>query len=764
MASSGNHRHSPFESLKELKALLDNALEEARSRKRKDDEKGGEVEGPSVLASAYDRLRLWAFPNDRADWAALDRARAHRERMDKRHAESLFALLGRWEFLGPRAFDTGGGHYTSGRVNDIAIDPRDSQTIYAGAAGGGVWKTIDNGITWKPLSDTWPMMEISSVAIDPTNSSVIYAGTGDFDDWGQHHFGVMKSTDGGVTFSLLPVGEAAQVSITGIVVDPDNPLIVTICGGHGGVAGRVWRSTDGGSTWARASSITADWMKLVISKADGGGVRAMYVVGWSDDFRTGVSYRSLDRGATWHLIKPPFVADQSELSVAASPLTPEVVYVAGSVDRKVFKSFDHGDTWNDVTHDLRQDDFEWNQSWYDFDLACGAIGTDSAPRDILYIGLKHLSSWDSSGITWKELPHGHDDLHVLAIDPTRPGRGVLIGNDGGVYEQERVAHGWDLSSRNATLGVTQCYRGDASPFDARICIAGTQDNAVASSQTDLRAWGQLFPPSGGDAIAALVNPANQKIQFIEAGVAFHGIARTADQWKTSKEITPSTPGDVLDAFSMPMAMDAGGTRLYWASDYLWVRDEASGVWAGRLGAQQLAGTGNGVRSLAVAESDPLRVYTGSTDGQIWMADGPGFVWKRIDESLPKTVISAIAVHPRNKNDILVAIGGTGTGHVFHCADTTATPPVWDDVSAGGVLPDLPAVGVVRDSVFPDSRFYAALDVGVFYTEDAGKHWTDITVPLGLPNVQLQDLRLAGNIVYAFTYGRGAWWLNPTGQP
>jgi hypothetical protein len=355
----------------------------------------------------------------------------------------------------------------------------------------------------------------------------------------------------------------------------------------------------------------------------------------------------------------------------------------------------------------------------------------------------------------------------LAIDPSRPARGVLIGNDGGVYEQERVAHGWDLQSRNASLGITQCYRGDASAFDANICIAGTQDNAVASSQVDLRAWSQVFPPGGGDAIAGLVNPANDKVQFIEAGVVFHGIGRTGDHWATKTNITPMTGVDVLDPFSMPLAMDAFGARLFWASDFLWMRPEATGTWTGHLGAQRLAGDPDAaVRALAVAETDRWCVYTGSTDGQVWLGQGPDWIWRRIDEGLPKKLITAIAIHPRDRYDILVSVGGTATGHIWRCRNTTSVTLVWEDVSGTGAdaLPDLPAVGIVRHSALADDRFYAALDTGVFATEDGGKHWFDITVPYGLPNVQLNDLRRVGDRLYAFTYGRGVWRLSPSINP
>jgi hypothetical protein len=753
----------PLGSVEHLRRHLEEAL--ARALREREHEQRHQQEqheeGPSRLARALDRLRLYAYPNDRADWDALERARRHRQWMrsgrDPRLRASILATTGEWQFIGPRRFDTGGGHWVSGRVNAIAIDPKDNSTMYAGASGGGIWKTTDRGVTWKPLSNSWPYEEIASIAIDPKDTSVIYVGTGDFQAWSIRHFGLMKSTNGGASFVNLLAGEAADTSISGIIVDPDDPKIVTMCGGRGRTRyGYVWRSTDGGVSWGRAVDVGAEWSKIVMGKDDGAGKRAIYSVGWNAS--GGLMYRSLDRGVNWDSLTPPWGAGQWGISVAASLLDARRVYVMAGQDRKVFTSPDYGDSWSDVTDDLRRDDFEWNQLAYDWDLACG-VAPQPSPHDILFVGLLHLSLWDSARRAWTLIPHGHDDVHTITVDPVDPNR-FLVGNDGGVYELAHIASGWDLTSLNATLGVTECYRGHASQHDPRVCLAATQDNAVASSQTDLTWWGQLFPPVGGDAIAALVSPVDPRIQFVEGGVAFYGIGRTGDRWASSKDVTPPLMGDRLDPFSMPIAMDAGGSRLYWGTDYLWIRDEGTGTWAGQVGGQKLAGSGAAVRAIGVAPSNRDRVYTSSTDGQLWMGEGPNWRWTQINAGLPNRVISAISVHPTDPNDILVAIGGTGSGHIWRCRNTTARPPVWEDASGSGgdAVPDIPAVGVVRDPRRPSEMFYGGTDVGVFGTEDGGKHWIDLTVPHGLPHAQFSDLQLVGRSLYAVLFGRGVWRL------
>src|SRR5262249_4685510 len=158
--------------------------------------------------------------------------------------------------------------------------------------------------------------------------------------------------------------------------------------------------------------------------------------------------------------------------------------------RKVFYSPNFGNTgsWQDVTDNLRQDDFEWNQQWYDWALECGTSG-GASPHDVLFLGLIHLNYWDSVQRSWTPVePHGHDDVHVVVRDPRDP-NSFLVGNDGGVFELSRMGMGeWSLSSLNANLGITQCYDGMASLHSDSIFLAATQDNAVASSQGDLDAW------------------------------------------------------------------------------------------------------------------------------------------------------------------------------------------------------------------------------------------------------------------------------------
>lgn len=758
-------------SLAELEQYFEkrrSALREARQRevdRLSFDESA--VEGDEALGRLgreLHKLQTYAYPETHVDWTAVDRARAHRDRMPDMLRSHLTDENSEWEFIGPRNFSLN-GTVVSGRVNAIAIDPADPRTIYAGSAGGGVWKSTDSGGTWTPLSNAWPYEEVSSLAVDPTSPSTLYVGTGDFHAWSDRSFGLMKSTDGGLSFAQLAVPETGKCSISSIVVFPEAPSVVLLTSGRGRVSyGKVWRSTDGGATWAAPIAVQAEWSQVALGVRDGAGSRAAYAVGWN--LSGGLMYRSFDQGLSWTALNVPWGPDQYGISVATSPLDPLRVYVLAGNDRKIFRSVDGGTSWTDATGDLRRDDFEWNQVDYDWCFACTSSG-GASPSDVLFVGLKHLYRSESNGVSWITTPHGHDDMHCIVPDPRDPRR-VYLGNDGGVFSLawSYKAGGWkvwSIVSLNAGLGITECYGGSASPLDKRIVLGATQDNAVASSQNDLNNWKSVFPPVGGDAITAAVSPTSTQIQFVEGGVAFYGIARTMNQWVSKTDITPpAAVADIRNPFAMPITMDTFGSRLFWGTDYLWIWDEASSTWAPRVGGQRLATSGSkpGINALGVFRGTSDIVYTGSTDGQLWLGRGPSWSWTRIDTGLPlpSRRITGISVHPTNPYDVFVGLGGTGIEHLWRCRDTSVPAPAWEAVSGTGssALPDVPVIAVVRDPSAPSNALYVGTDIGVFATDDAGMHWSDLTIPHGLPAAELGDLQIVGRYLYAFTFGRGVW--------
>jgi hypothetical protein len=660
-----------------------------------------------------------------------------------------------WAFSGPVDLRSGGDAW-SGRVNAVAVDPTNANVIYIGAAGGGVWKSLDGGVSWAPLSNAWPFEVISSIAIDPTTPSTLYVGTGDFHDYSTQSFGLMKSTDGGATFTNIAVVEAGEVSISAIVVDPNNPEVVTICGGRGRMLnGQVWQSRDGGQTWKTVIADAAQWSDIAIAAADKWGLRIYYAVGWNST--GGLMFRSFDQGATWTRLTVPWGAGQFAISVSPSATDPSSVYVLAGGDMKVFASTTSGSSWSDITGNLTQVGWDWGQAWYDWYLRCGLRGS----VDTLFLGLKHLFIWDSASRSWTLIPSGHDDQHAFFVDPTNPSH-YFLGNDGGVWSltYDAATKAWSIASLNANLGITQLYKSGFSPQDRRVMLGGSQDNGLDSAQGNLGHW--TAAAGLGDVVAAQVNPRQNRIQYAAEGVAGYGNYRTADHWVSSANITPpGLPGDVVDERATVLVVAPDGSGLYWATDFLWFFDEASQSWSSHLGNQRLAsGVRSVVRAMGVAPSDSQRVYTGSNDGEVWMGQGPAWTWRQVDGAhaqLPNRVVTAISVNPRNPNDVLVGLGGAGES-LWRCPDASSPARTWTNVSGGApfTLPDVPVNAIARHPLDPEQRLFVGTDLGVFGSVDGGAKWFDLTLPFGLPRVPVTDLAISENQLHATTFGRGIW--------
>jgi hypothetical protein len=746
----------------------------------------------------YTRQR--SYPHDTIDWSAYRRAIAHRNQMRPGLVGAGARGAGlpgsgviqtdgvngnRWEFIGPRNLTTAytvynGPSEVSGRVNALAYDPGAPGTYYLGSAGGGVWKTVDGGATWTPLSDGWPSVQVSSIALDPTNPHIIYVGTGDFPGFGGLSFGIMKSTDGGATWTNIGNAELGGYSVNQILVDPDNPQIITVAAGRlPNWYTSIWRSTDGGQTWKEAvdsSNHAVDpgvaWCNVVCGAKDSQGNRMYYATGLYDYVEV---WRSADRGATWTKLSPPLTSpdwyDHDSTLITASPTSPTTVYLIDGYNRKLLKSTNSGTTWTDITNNFPtggSNNYNWSQAWYDLYIACSTRLVNGVKQDVLYAGTLDIQQSLNGGASWRSIGGPvysnaallHTDQHCLAVNPSNPNE-MLVGNDGGVYRlnYDPVADSWSYTSLNANLGITQFYAAAYHPTDPTQIMGGTQDNGTPASLGDLVNWSTV---SGGDGGGCAINPSNPSIQYSTAQGFY--MLETTDGWQNNVSyIAPTSTqlGSDTLPFITYLTMDpTNPSQVYVGTNYLWRWNDSSSTWTARLGNKPLAGSGWVILSIAVDPHNGSRIFTGSEDGQVWMTTTGGTSWTKISGgSLPNNSITSITVDPSNANDLIVTLSGTGVPHVWRgtLSGTTAT---WTSISGSGAnsVPDAPADGLALDPNDPQHTYYLATDVGVFMTSDSGADWTNITQPLGLPDAQVFSITVVPGTHYlqAATYGRGLW--------
>ncbi|MEA2551899.1 MAG: hypothetical protein QOJ65_75 [Fimbriimonadaceae bacterium] len=721
-------------------------------------------EGLDAFGARKYHISQRAFPNDEIDYSAYVRAAEHREKMPKTHlgSESAVGTLANptWQFLGPVNYGTFWGPApVSGRVTSMAYKPGNTSTFYVGVASGGLWKTTDGGVHYTPLSDSWPSIYVASIAIPESAPDTIYVGTGDFDGWQGYGLGVMKSTNGGATWTRLGVTEGfSDFAISKILIDPDNSNIVTIAEGRGPAYwGYVWRSTDAGATWTKVITQFAPWSDLAIS-VPSGGIRYMYAASTS-----GKCYRSADRGVTWMPLTTPLSTARSTglVRVVTSPVNPTFVYLLDPNGKKVLKSGNNGDAWIDITTNLppltgTKD--SWDQYWWDAGLTVSRNGS----ADVLYVGLMDWFQSKDGGASWRSIANVyttavkmHPDQHTMVFDPTNPNL-ALVGCDGGVFKftWNPTADTWTFAPLTGDLGITQFYSIALHPSNPNINLGGTQDNSTAFCNGDLSVWKTV---SGGDGGPCAINPLNDTNQY--ATSQFMRVVRTNNTWFDWQVLRGE---DSSADFIAPMVMDPNDPNLIYCGNTGLLRYTAStGAWENPVGGVAL--TTSTISAISIAPGNSSRIYVGTANGLLWMSTNKGATWAQIQTgstSLPNRVITSISVTPGNPDEVLVALSGTGSPHVWRCASTVAASRQWLSVSGSGAtgLVDVPVNAIARDPYSPATSWHVASDSGIFSTADSGATWTNSTAPLGLPNVQCDDIksRVSDHTLYVGTFGRGIW--------
>ncbi len=723
------------------------------------EEKDREISGLDRLQAYLQRMRERSFPRDRIDYSGIfDLAQKRLGSMGEVNPTSG----PQWEFIGPRNLDVPYRTYYGvrpcvGRVNALAYDPITAGTYYAGASKGGVWKTTDSGVNWIPLGDRWPLMGVSSVAVNPQNNQEILAGTGDFDGGDSIGFGVMRSSDGGSTWTQTGFSVMGGSAVSDLAYNPDNPNIVIATTGRGSGTGRVYRSLDSGQTWSVSLNIASDWCGVDVSTSVS-GVRTFWIIGTGGN----KVYKSSDNGASWTLVTIPSLGT-SVTDVACSKVNPGVVYVLDVGGQKIRKTIDTGTTWTDTTNNFSN---QWGQGWYDFHIGTSFLGT----QDMVYVGLIDIAMSKDSGATWRNMGGAnwtatytgtaitHNDQHSFAVNPANPLE-VLVGNDGGVYKSvySSTADTITWTMLNRLLGITQFYTLAMHPTNAAYALGGTQDNASPHSFGDVNNW---LNPGAGDGAGCLINPSNPANQY--HSWYNQNIERTDNSFTSRTGITPSWAGHSTP-FIGKLWFDPNNPDLVYANtNYLNRYNRATNTWSQKLGNQAFGGV---IQAFAAAKTDSNRLYV-SMQNQLWMSTNFGTSWARIDrqgaaDGIPVATVMDINVSSTNANDVIVVMGGTGTAKVLRCTNTSAAAPSW--VSATSGLPDIHHICFARDPQRPTTHWYVGNDGGVWRTINSGATWTEFTGSRGLPNVEIDALVAVSGTGYlnAGTFGRGVWRVQMT---
>ena len=677
-----------------------------------------------------------------------------------------------WTLIGPRPTGAGSTNVTAGRVNAIAIDPRDNNIVYMGAAEGGVWKTTDGGVTWTPLTDDQPSIANGAIVLDPSNPDIVYVGTGEenFAVDSYYGAGILKSTDGGQTWTNI-VGPFLRAFIGSMAIHPANGQVLLCTTSTG-----IWRSEDGAATWGRVLSGVGTF---VLFDPTNGDIAYAALGNTSGSSLNGV-YKSTDAGKTWNLSDgsgansiPSQNIGRISLAIANSNTNTLFASIentaTGSSGRLlgIWKTTDGGQTWNQLPIPASLVTLWASQVWYD-----NAIAVNPTDPSVVWAGGTPLFRSLDGGNTWTELAQAgpnnvliHVDQHYFAF--TNDGSKLYIANDGGMYSTtDAGASRVNFTNLNATLAITQFYPGfSVHPSDPTIAIGGTQDNGTQHYSGSM-SWDTVTCGDGGN---TAIDPSAPNIAYSACqNIDIRATINNGALWTSGN--TYGIDQTDRTQFIAPLVIDSSNPQtLYFGTYRLWRSLDAGGKWT--AASLDLTGGKATIKTVAVAPSDSNTVYVGTSDALIQVtrnAFDPKAVWTKSGSGLPVRVVTHIAVDPIDPSIAYAtfsgfAIGTDTLGHIFKTVDGGAS---WTDFS--GNLPNIPVNDLVIDPDIPGT-FYAATDAGVMVGTDNGATWN--TLGSGLPRVVVHSLVLqrATRVLVAASHGRSVWQIGvplrgASGQP
>ena len=696
-----------------------------------------------------------------------------------------------WTPIGPAPLVNGqdpGGFPSSGRIATVAADPTNANTIYIGAAGGGVWKTTDGGTTWSPLTDNQATLSMGAIAVAPSNPNIIYAGTGESNISLDCFYGrgILKSTDAGATWTLLTgnagVNEFDRRAIAKIVVDPTNANTVYAAVTVGIVNGilstnGIYKSTDGGQTWTNSTAgiTTAPCALCTDVVLDPTSPRTLYAaVGTFIGNAANGVYKSTDGGTTWSIAGNfPMGSGDGVIKVALAPSAPQTLFASiselgnsGNGLLEMLKTTDGGTTWTALT---KTPNYLGNQGSYDTSLA-----VDPSNANIVYAGGQNSSGngqvakakgfieSTDGGNTWTDISSGaanksgpHTDDHAIAFDANGK---LLNGNDGGIWRLDNPDPTnvvWtDLNGNLNTITFTGIA---LDPTNPSIAYGGSQDNGT-DKFTGALGWTRVRTGDGGFVRVDQTHP-NTVYSTYQHTVG-GWFLRSDDGGTTWESLMNGINGNDTANFYVSYVMDpSNSSRLVLGTNRIYETTDRADHWS-PISSPNVSGWNSSqpIGALGLPFGDPNTVYAFTNDAHLFVTTDHGNSWHQRDIPGLSPYINAlspiagIAVDPANEAVAYVVVdqfsGGPG-GHVFRTSDFGQH---WTDIS--GNLPNTPTSAIVLDP--RTNVLYVGTDIGVYASSNGGVLWAPFQT--GMPNARVVDLELspALNLLAAGTHGRGMW--------
>jgi photosystem II stability/assembly factor-like uncharacterized protein len=689
-----------------------------------------------------------------------------------------------WRLIGP---------YRGGRVLAVSGVVGDTHTYYFGGVGGGVWKTTDGGLSWRPMTDKTKDMaaSIGAIAVAPSDPNVIYAGTGEACIRGNiiSGNGVYKSIDAGKTWSFTGLRDTQAIGR--LIVHPKNPDIVFVAAlGHpfGPSTERgIFRTTDGGKNWT----------KVLYKDENTGGIdlafdptnpNIMFAAMWQarrspwgmDSGGPGSGlYRSTDGGTTWKRLSAHGLPEGiiGRIGVAVGYTNGNRVWALVEADKGgLFRSDDGGDTWTLVNSDrqYRQRAFYYTH-----------VFADPRSPDAVYVLNTGMYHSIDGGKVFRPIRVPHGDNHGFWVDPADPER-MIESNDGGANVSTNGGASWTTQGNQPTAQFYHAIADNRFPY---YVYGAQQDNstvAIASASEhggiDRPEW---YAVGGGE--SGYIAPDPKDPEIVYAGSYGGEITRYDHHTGEEKDITPWPVNPIGAAaadqkyrfqWTEPIVFSPHDQNtLYFAAQVLFKTTDAGTNWQiispdltrNDKTKQQAAGgpitkdnTGVEVYDtiFSVVES-PLQkdlIWTGSDDGLINITTDGGKNWSNVTpKAMPEWgTVNMIEASSYDAGTAYIAADrhrlDDFTPYAFKTSDFGKT---WSTITNG--IPAGTYMHAIREDRKRKGLLYAATEKGVYVSFDDGANWQPLQT--NLPMVPVWDLWVHDNDLIAASHGRAFWILD-----